>query len=159
MWQPKGKKGTIRIKSNTGRRRINILGALNSEDLSILTTLTEEKCNAERVIEFFQKIRDTYPGMNIVIILDNARYNYAKITRAFAEENGIFLLFLPPYAPNLNLIERLWKFAKKYLVNNNYHEKFSQFLDATNCFFSNLKKYHQELTSLMTQKFQIIHAD
>ena len=159
MWQPRGKKGTIRIKSNTGRRRINILGALNSEDLSILTTLTEERCNAERVIEFFQKIRDTYPGMNIVIILDNARYNYAKITRAFAEENGIYLLFLPPYAPNLNLIERLWKFAKKYLVNNNYHEKFSQFFDATDCFFNNLKKYHQELTSLMTQKFQIIHAD
>ena len=159
MWQPKGKKGTIQIKSNTGRRRINILGALNSEDLSILTTLTEENCNAERVIEFFQKIRDTYPDMNIVIILDNARYNYAKITRAFAEENGIFLLFLPPYAPNLNLIERLWKFAKKQLVNNNYHEKFSQFFDATNCFFSNLNKYHQELTSLMTQKFQIIHAD
>ena len=159
MWQPRGKKGTIRIKSNTGRRRINILGALNSEDLSILTTLTEEKCNAERVIEFFQKIRDTYPGMNIVIILDNARYNYAKVTRAFAEENGIFLLFLPPYAPNLNLIERLWKFAKKYLVNNKYHEKFSQFSDATNNFFNNLKKHQQELTSLMTHKFQIIHAD
>lgn len=159
MWQPIGKKGTIQIRSNTGRRRINILGALNSKDLSVLTTLTEEKCNAERVIEFFQKIKDTYPGMKIVIVLDNARYNYAKITRAFAEENGITLLFLPPYAPNLNLIERLWKFAKKHLVNNNYHEKYSQFLDATHGFFNNLKKYHQELTSLMTQKFQIIHAD
>ena len=159
MWQPKGKKGTIQIKSNTGRRRINILGALNSEDLSILTTLTEETCNAERVIEFLQKIKDTYPGMNIVIVLDNARYNYAKITRAFAVEKNIFLLFLPPYAPNLNLIERLWKFAKKHLVNNKYHEKFSQFFDATKNFFNNLKKHHQELTSLMTRKFQIIHAD
>ena len=159
MWQPRGKKGTIWIKSNTGRRRINILGALNSEDLSVLTTLTEETCNAERVIEFLQKIKDTYPGMKIVIVLDNARYNYAKITRAFAEENGIFLLFLPPYAPNLNLIERLWKFSKKYLVNNHYHEKFSQFFDATNSFFNNLEKHHQELTSLMTRKFQIIHAD
>lgn len=158
MWQPRGKKGTIQMKSNTGRRRINILGALNSEDLAILTTLTEETCNAERVVEFLQKIKDTYPGMNIVVVLDNARYNYAKVTRAFAEENDIFLLFLPPYAPNLNLIERLWKFAKKHLVNNNYHEKFSQFFDATDSFFKNLNLHHQELTTLMTRKFQIIYA-
>ena len=159
MWQPRGKNGTIRIKSNTGRKRINILGALNSEDHSILTTLTEETCNAERVVEFLQKIKDTYPDTNIVVVLDNARYNYAKITRAFAEENNIFLLFLPPYAPNLNLIERLWKFAKKHLVNNNYHEKFSQFFEATNNFFNNLEEHHQELDKLMTRKFQIIHAD
>ena len=158
MWQPKGKKGTIQMKSNTGRRRINILGALNSEDLSILTTLTEEKCNAERVVEFLQKIKDTYPGMNIVVVLDNARYNYAKATRVHAEENDILLLFLPPYSPNLNLIERLWKFAKKHLVNNTYHEEFNQFFNATHSFFKNLDEHHQELASLMTKKFQIIHA-
>jgi transposase len=71
---------------------------------------------AERVIQFLQKVRNAYPDAKIVVVLDNARYNYAKDTRAFAEENNILLLFLPPYAPNLNLIERLWKFAKKHLV-------------------------------------------
>ena len=158
MWQPRGKKGTITIKSNTGRKRITILGALNIKDLSILKTLTEETCNAERIIEFLQKIKEAYPGVKIVIVLDNARYNYAKATRAFADENEILLLFLPPYAPNLNIIERLWKFAKKQLVNNTYHENFSQFFDAAESFFNNLDEHHQELTSLLTQKFQIIHA-
>jgi transposase len=133
MWQPRGKKGTITIKSNTGRKRITILGALNIGDLSITKTL--------------------------VIVLDNARYNYAKATRTFAEENNILLLFLPPYAPNLNIIERLWKFSKKHLINNTYHKEFSKFFDATERFFNNLDEHHQELTSLLTQKFQIIHAE
>ena len=70
----------------------------------------------ERVIQFLQKVRNAHPDAKIVVVLDNARYNYTKDTRAFAEENNILLLFLPPYAPNLNLIERLWKFAKKHLV-------------------------------------------
>ena len=159
MWQPRGKKGTITIKSNTGRKRITILGALNIEDLSVIKTLTEETCNAVRIIEFLQKVKEAYPDMRVVIVLDNARYNYARIVRAFAEENEILLLFLPPYAPNLNLIERLWKFTKKHLVNNTYHDDFRQFFDATESFFNNLDEHHQELTSLLTQKFQIIHAE
>jgi len=159
MWQPRGKKGTITIKSNTGRRRINILGALDIEDFSVTTILTEETCNSVRIVEFLQKIKEKYPDEKIVIILDNARYNYAIITRAFAEENNIKLLFLPPYAPNLNLIERLWKFTKKHLVNNTYYEDFTQFVNTTESFFYNLDDYRQELSSLFTQKFQIIHAE
>ncbi|MBW6470856.1 MAG: hypothetical protein K0A90_06515 [Methanosarcinaceae archaeon] len=65
----------------------------------------------------------------------------------------------PPYTPNLNLIERLWKFAKKHLVNNTYHEDYIQFVNATNSFLNNLNEYHQELSSLFTQKFQIIHEE
>ncbi len=159
MWQPRGKKGTITIKSNTGRRRINILGALDIENFSVTTILTEETCNSERVVEFLQKIKEKYPDKKIVIVLDNARYNYAIVTRNFAEENNIKLLFLPPYAPNLNLIERLWKFTKKHLVNNTYYEDFTQFVNTADNFFNNLSDYNQELSSLFTQKFQIIHAD
>ena len=147
------------MKSNTGRKRINILGALDIGDFSVTTTLTEEMCNSERIVEFLQKIKDKYPGREIVIILDNARYNYAIATRDFAEENNIKLLFLPPYAPNLNLIERLWKFTKKHLVNNTYHEDYTHFVNAANRFFDRLDDYHQELSSIFTQKFQIIHAE
>ncbi|TFH42111.1 MAG: IS630 family transposase [ANME-2 cluster archaeon] len=159
MWQPRGKNGTITIKSNTGRKRINILGALDIEDFSVITTLTEETCDSERIVEFLQKIKEKYPDTKIVVVLDNARYNYAKVTRAFAEESNILLLFLPPYAPNLNLIERLWKFTKKHLVNNTYHEDYTQFVNATDSFFNNLGDHYQELSSLFTQKFQIIHAE
>jgi len=159
MWQPRGKKGTITIKSNTGRKRINILGALDIEDFSVTTTLTEETCDSKRIVEFLQKIKDKYLDRKIVVVLDNARYNYAIVTRAFAEENNILLLFLPPYAPNLNLIERLWKFTKKHLVNNTYHENFTQFVNSADSFFNNLDDHHQELATLFTQKFQIIHAE
>ena len=159
MWQPRGKKGTITIKSNTGRKRINILGALDIKDFSVTITLTEKMCDSERIVWFLQKIKEKYPDRKIVVVLDNARYNYAIVTRAFAEKNNIMLLFLPPYAPNLNLIERLWKFTKKHLVNNTYHEDFTQFVNATDSFFNNLGDYNQELSRLFTQKFQIIRAE
>jgi len=159
MWQPRGKKGTITIKSNTGRKRINILGALDIKDFSVTTTLTKETCDSERIVEFLQKIKEKYPDRKIVVVLDNARYNYAIATRSFAEESNILLLYLPPYAPNLNLIERLWKFTKKHLVNNTYHEDFTHFVNTTDSFFNNLSDYNQELSSLFTQKFQIIHTD
>ncbi|MDF1558113.1 MAG: IS630 family transposase [ANME-2 cluster archaeon] len=153
------KKGTITIKSNTGRKRINILEALDIENFSVTTTLTEETCDSVRVVEFLQKIKEKYPDRKIVVVLDNARYNYAIATRAFAEECTILLLFLPPYAPNHNRIERLWKFTKKRLVNNPYHEDFTQFVNATDSFFNNLGDYHQELSSLFTKKLKIVHAE
>lgn len=158
MWQPIGKEGTIRIKTNPGRKRINILGALDFKTLSVITTLTEEKCNKERIVEFLQKIRKQYPNKDIVIILDNAQYNHANYTTIYAEWYGIELLFLPPYSPNINLIERLWKFSKKKLVHNKYYEKFDQFVDKVKQYFENLDDYKEELTKILTQKFEIIHS-
>ena len=111
MWQPRGKKGTILIKTNPGRKRINILGALDLKNLSVISTLTEDKCNTERVVELLMKIKEKYPDKMIVIILDNAKYNHANNTRYFAKKMKIKLIFLPSYSPNLNLIERLWKFT------------------------------------------------
>ena len=159
MWQPIGKKGTIKIKSNSGRKRINILGALNIKNTEVITLITEEKCNAERVVEFLRKIKKKYPCKNIIIILDNARYNHACYTTAYAELLGITLFFLPPYSPNLNLIERLWKFTKKKLVHNTYYEKFKQFSEEVEKYFQDLNKYQDELRTILTKKFQILQED
>lgn len=156
MWQPKGKKGTITISSNSKKKRINILGALDFKNLSIITTLTEEKCNKERVVEFIKKIKKKYPNKEIVIILDNAQYNHANYTKVYSALSGIELFFLPPYSPNLNLIERLWKFTKKRLVHNEYYENFDLFLDNVKKFFVNIGKYKQELIKIITKKFEII---
>lgn len=156
MWQPKGKNGTITIKSNSGRKRINILGALNFNQMDTITTLTEESCNSVKVVEFFEKIKETYSNKNIVIVLDNASYNRSIYTRKYAEYYGIELFFLPPYSPNLNLIERLWKFAKKELVANKFCEKFVNFKKLVTSFFDNIKKYKSELETLITLKFQIL---
>lgn len=159
MWQPKGKKGTIIIRSNSKKKRINILGALDFKNLSVITTLTEKKCDNERVVEFIKKIKEKYPNKEIVIILDNASYNHANYTTVYASLSGIELFFLPPYSPNLNIIERLWKFTKKKLVHNIYYEKFEQFNEKVCEFFSDLNKYQKELKLILTKKFQIIHAD
>ena len=159
MWQPKGEKGTIKIKSNSKKKRINILGALDLKNFSIITTLTEKKCSTERIVEFIQKIKKKYPDQDIVIILDNAQYNHANYTTVYAELSGIELFFLPPYSPNLNIIERLWKFSKKKLVHNVYYEKFEQFNDKVCEFFDNLDKYQKELKCILNEKFQIIHTD
>ncbi len=159
MWQPEGAKGTINVNANTGRKRINILGALNLKDLSTISSLTEETCNAPRVVDLFLKIRESHPDKNVTIILDNARYNHAKYTTTFAECYNIKLFFLPSYSPNLNLIERLWKFVKKILVHNIYYETFDEFKTAAINLFNNLDHHHDELKSILTKKFQILHAD
>lgn len=158
MWQPRGREGTIRIKTNPGRKRINILGALNFNDLSVISMITEDKCNAEKVVEFIQKIKERYPRKNIVIVLDNAKYNHANYTTVYAELCGIELFFLPSYSPNLNLIERLWKFSKKKLVHNKYYEKFDQFVEKVKQYFENLGEYKKELTKILTKKFEIIET-
>lgn len=159
MWQPKGEKGTVKIKSNSKKRRINILGVLDLKNFSIITTLTEKKCSTERIVEFVQKIKKKYPNQDIVIILDNAQYNHANYTTVYAELSNIELFFLPPYSPNLNIIERLWKFSKKKLVHNVHYEKFEQFNDKVYEFFDNLGKYRKELKCILNKKFQIIHTD
>lgn len=158
MWQPRGRKGTIRIKTNPGRKRINILGALDIKNFSVITTLTEDKCNKERVVEFLAKIRAKYPGKHIVIILDNAMYNHANYTKIFVEWYDMELFFLPPYSPNLNLIERIWKFTKQKLVHNNYFEEFAVFVKEVEKYFTNLSDYKLELEKLLTRKFQIIDS-
>ena len=80
------------------------------------------------------------------------------MVKAYLETSKIKLLFLPSYAPNLNLIERLWKFMKKELMRNQYYEKFSDFKNAVSQFFENLDQYRGKLVTLLTMNFHILHA-
>lgn len=93
--------------------------------------------------------------MPITIVLDNARYQRCKLVIEKAEELGIELLFLPPYSPNLNLIERLWKFVKKEVLYGKYYDNFEKFKEAiTNCLEETEKKHKKALDSLLNLKFQ-----
>ena len=74
----------------------------------------------------------------------------------FLKTSKIQLVFLPPYAPNLNLIERLWKFMKKKVLYNQYYEKFSEFRKAMLKFFENMEEYESELSTLLTNNFRIL---
>ena len=71
-------------------------------------------------------------------------------------EATIELMTLPPYSPNLNLIERLWKFFKKQVLYNRYYETFGQFRNACEGFFANLDQYVPQLKKLLAENSQII---
>jgi len=155
-WVRKGKDKVI--KANTGRERMNINGALNGESLEVVKR-TDQTINAQSTIELFKQLENKHPlAENIYITLDNAGYYRSKLVNEYLKTSKIKLMFLPPYSPNLNLIERLWKFMKKKVLYNKYYEKFSSFEDAVNGFFDNFAYYDIELRSLLTQNFQIINA-
>ena len=93
--------------------------------------------------------------MPVTLVLDNARYQRCKIVQALAQELGIELLFLPPYSPNLNLIERLWKLVKKECLYSIYYENFTLFKQAIQTFLTNMNHTHQpQLDALLTLNFQ-----
>lgn len=153
-WILKGE--TKEIPTNTGRKRININGAIDIADLDFQFR-TEETINADAMINLFKQIEENNPfAEHIYVIMDNARYNRASKLKEFMTSSKIIPLYLPPYAPNLNLIERLWKFFHKTIQYNSYHETFEKFKKVCHDFLCNIKDYEKELKSLLTEHFQII---
>ena len=159
MWQLRGKDGTKQMRSNTGRRRLNILGAIDLVSLEIVPLITEENCNKETIKIFLKEVAKAYPNSKkITIFLDNARYQRNYEVQEYSKELGITLKFMPPYSPNLCLIERLWKYFKKKVMKNVYYESFDDFYKAVCLFFKNWDVYREELRSLFTLNFEIIKA-
>jgi transposase len=145
----------IFVKSSPGRQRLNIVGAVNaiSKKITFLTNTTT--VNAQTLIEFLTLLRETYLKLPIYIILDNARYQHCKFVIEFAATLDIHLVFLPPYSPNLNLIERLWKWLKKKCLYAKYYENFEKFSQAiTKTLQQANQENQQELEKLLTLKFQ-----
>ena len=159
-WQFKGKNKTKTVMSNTGRRRINIVGAINAISLKPTIILTESNCNKELILEYIKHLKEEYKDKKkIIIILDNASYNRAYEVQDYAAENQIELFYLPPYSPNLNLIERLWRFFKKKVMKNKYYKDFKEFEKNVTNFFENFDTYNAELKKLLTLNFGIIKAN
>jgi transposase len=155
-WMPKGQEHYI--AANTGRKRLNINGAIEPESLEVITR-SDQTLNADATIAFFKDIEQRYPLAPVIyLILDNAGYYRAAKVSEFLKSSRIKLLFLPPYSPNLNLIERLWKFFKRNVLYNKYYESFAEFQQAVGQFFSTISSRHSELKTLITENFQIIHA-
>jgi transposase len=144
------------VPSNTGRRRLNINGAIDLERLEPIVRY-DDRINADSTIALLDQILFAYAYATcIYIICDNAGYYRSKAVRAYLKNNPrIRLVFLPAYAPNLNLIERLWKLFKKKTLYNCYYETFDAFRKACEEFFSNPQRYHAEMRSLLTENFAI----
>jgi transposase len=146
------------METNTGRKRLNILGAYNPASYSLAHLTGEENCDAKRVIEFYTLIISSYPNApKIILIRDNAAYYNAEIVTDWLKEHPVLQIEpLPPYAPNLNLIERFWRFAKEKLVKNTYTKKYMTFRAKVFQLLNHVDKYADELKTLMVEKFQII---
>ncbi len=145
----------VLIKSPSGRKRFNVLGALNAITHEVVTVTNETYINAESVCQLLRKLADLNLDIPITLVLDNARYQKCQLVTSLASTLGIELLYLPSYSPNLNLIERLWKFVKKQCLYSKYYSDFSLFKAAiSTCIDSAHVQYKPELDSLLTLKFQ-----
>ncbi len=153
------KKGTDRwIPSNTGRKRVNLLGAYSPLSTATEILQTIERCTADTVIALLERLREARPqATRLVVILDNVPYQRAGKVKEAAAQSKIELLYLPPYCPNLNLIERLWDFLKDLLVRSRYHETFARFCDVISETLAALKDRKAEWLSRMTENFQILN--
>lgn len=126
------------IAANSGRSRLNLTGALDLISRKILTQ-EDKTLNAESTIAFLNKIEENYPKKSkIHLFCDNARYYRNKSVTAFLEKSKISMHFLPPYSPNLNPIERVWKWMKERVLYNTYYEFFDEFKVAIFGFFKGL---------------------
>ena len=110
----------------SGRMRYNVLGAMDYVTKKVLTVANDSYITATEVCDMLRKIASEYRGKEIHLVLDNARYQKCQVVRDLAVQLGIHLEYLPPYSPNLNLIERLWKFVKGEL-SSKYYSDFDTF--------------------------------
>jgi transposase len=133
-----------------------LVGAYCPQDHGI-TVRGYETVSAESILHFFKELEKKYPDATaIYVILDNARYHHANIVADYLVTSRIKLMWLPPYSPNLNLIERLWKMFKKNVLYNKYYPTFEDFQNASKKYFSQRSNlFKSQLASLLTEHFQL----
>ena len=147
----------IFIPSPAGRKRFNVLGALDAVTHELITVTNDSSINSLSVCKLLDKIAAANQGLDlaITVFLDHARYQHCLFVQEYAAMYGIELVFLPSYSPNLNLIERYWKFVKKQCLYSKYYVDFDQFRQAIQLCLDNPRdKFKEQLTSLLTWNFQ-----
>jgi transposase len=143
------------VKAASGRQRYNVLGAFNAVTHELISVTNDTYVTATTVGELLYKIAASGITTPITLVLDNARYQHCRLVQDLAESLKIELLFLPSYSPNLNLIERLWKFTKKQVLNSRYQGSFADFRQRIDHCLGELATTHRSsMQSLMTLKFQ-----
>jgi transposase len=145
----------LHVRAASGRQRYNVLGAINAVTHELVTEINTTYITATSVCALLQKIASRGASVPVTLVMDNARYQRCALVTAMAKGLGLELLFLPSYSPNLNLIERLWKFVKKEVLNSRHHQDFNRFQDAIDGCLADLSTKHREkLATLLTHNFQ-----
>jgi len=143
------------IPSPSGRKRFNVLAALNAVSKEIITVTNESYINAESVCQLMAEIAKLGLVNPITLVLDNARYQKCALVQNYAAALNIELLYLPSYSPHLNLIERLWKFVRKECLYSKYYQKFPDFKQVIdNCIRNAQLEHKDELETLLSWNFQ-----
>jgi transposase len=143
------------VRAASGRQRFNVLGAWNAVTRQLLTITNTTVVNTDTMCQLLRVIAAQNLIGPVTLVLDNARYQRNKVVQGLAAELSITLLYLPSYSPNLNLIERLWGFAKRQSVYGKYHRDFASFRAAIEAVLTGVPTTHAiRLASLMTLRFQ-----
>jgi transposase len=143
------------VPGPSGRKRYNVLAALNAVTHEVIRVANHSYINAESVCGLLRQIAAAGLPRPITLVLDNARYQRCQLVQGLARSLRIELLFLPSYSPNLNLIERLWKFVKKDCLACRPlpdYEAFTHTID--DCLNGLRAKYKQQMATLLTLNFQ-----
>lgn len=143
------------IKAPSGRQRFNVLGALDAINHQLVTVTNTTYINSQSVCELLSKIAALNLAVPVTLVLDNARYQRCALVQEVANALHIELLYLPSSSPNLNLIERLWKFVKKQCLYSKYHVDFDAFRTSiSECLAQTQTTHKAALDSLLTLNFQ-----
>ncbi|OGX89349.1 hypothetical protein BEN47_19750 [Hymenobacter lapidarius] len=156
VWTETGKERPLPTVS--GRERVNLNAALNAH-CPTQVHLDETDCvNAQSTQRLYEKLLVAHPDGPVYVICDNARYYKNKALKAWLVDKRLVQVFLPPYSPNLNLVERLWKFLRQKIINTSFYRTKGQFKTAVLDFFDRLPEFGQELASRLTLKFHILDS-
>jgi transposase len=144
------------IRAASGRKRYNVLAALNAVSHQLVQVSNHSYINACSVCELLHAVaKAALPGVAITLVLDNARYQKCALVHDLAGQLGIELLYLPGYSPNLNLIERVWKFVKAECLRSTYYCRYEEFNAAIQRCLDDLPGKHKAaMDSLLTHNFQ-----
>lgn len=145
----------IFVKTACGRSRYTVLGAINFVTKKVTTVTNDTYITSSEVIQLMRKLLENNQGVKSNMVLDNAKYQQCNIVKTFAMLHGIDLVFLPTYSPNLNIIERLWKFVKSRVLNAAYYGTFALFKSAIDsCISKTDSEYLPYFSSLITENIQ-----
>ena len=148
------------VQTFSGRKRYNVLGAIDYATKQVLTVTNDSYITATQVCQMLEKIAIAYAGKNVHVVLDNARYQKCRMVTELAQQLGIVLDYIPPYSPNLNLIERFWKFVKGEL-RSKYYDDFSKFQESIDGIIETSHRENKDkisrLIGMKVQLFRDLH--
>lgn len=145
------------VKSAYGRKRFNVMGAVNSVTNETIIVSNDSYITSQEIVALLKKAREKNADKEVYLFLDNAKYQKCELVRKASEEYNICIVYLPTYSPNLNLIERLWKFLRKQCLRNKYHLNFEAFsASILDCLSKTHTLFCDKMNNLLAHNFEAL---